>query len=59
MKVIIVTTNTTILSTIGIGQNRRRLYRKKGMEDCGYMVCGSKNFFVPFVNYEPNVQHTL
>ena len=43
----------------GIGQNGRRLYRKKGMEDCGYMVCGSKIFFVPFVNYEPNIQHTL
>jgi hypothetical protein len=29
------------------------------MEDCGYMVCGSKKIFVPFVNYEPNIQHTL
>ncbi len=44
---------------IGIGQNGHRLYRKNGMEHCGYMVCGSKKFFVPFVNYEPNIQHTL
>ncbi len=44
---------------IGIGQNGQILYQKKGMEHCVYMVCGSKKFFVPFVNYEPNIQHTL
>jgi hypothetical protein len=43
----------------GIGQNGQILYRKKGMEHCVYMVCGSKKIFVPFVNYEPNIQHTL
>ena len=49
----------TICQISGIGQNGRRLYRKKGMEDCGYMVCGSQKFFDPFVNYEPNIKHTL
>ena len=44
---------------MGVGQNGQISFRKTGKEDCGYMVCGSKIFFVPFVNYEPNIQHTL
>jgi hypothetical protein len=43
----------------GVGQNGQNSFLKNGMEDCGYMVCGSKKFFDPFVNYEPNIQHTL
>ncbi len=43
----------------GVGQNGQNSFLKNGMEHCGYMVCGSKNFFDPFVKYEPNIQHTL
>ena len=43
----------------GIGQNGQISFRKTGKEDCGYMVCGSKIFFVPSEKYEPNIQPTL
>jgi len=43
----------------GIGQNGQISFRKTGKEHCGYMVCGSKIFFVPSEKYEPNIQPTL
>jgi hypothetical protein len=43
----------------GVGQNGQISFLKNGKEHCGYIVCGSKNFFVPFEKYEPNIQHTL
>ena len=45
--------------TKGIGQNGQISFRKTGKEHCGYMVCGSKIFFVPSEKYEPNIQPTL
>jgi len=35
----------------GVGQNGQISFRKTGKEDCGYMVCGSKFFFVPSEKY--------
>ncbi len=43
----------------GVSQNGQISFLKNGKEHCGYMVCGSKKFFVPFENYEPNTQPTL
>ena len=45
--------------TWGVGQNGQISFRKTGKEDCGYMACGSKIFFVPSEKYEPNIQPTL
>ncbi len=44
---------------VGVGQNGQICLLKNSKEHCGYMVCGSKIFFVPFEKYEPNIQHTL
>ena len=49
----------TINHNDGVGQNGQISFRKNGKEHCGYMVCGSKIFFVPSEKYEPNIQPTL
>ncbi len=42
-------------SLMGVGQNGQISFRKTGKEDCGYMVCESKIFFVPSEKYEPSI----